>query len=213
MSQLPLGVLHHQVFQFLRTHRDRYTITQLEAAVHHPLHEYPGLLDLLQQHANITYDGTGYAYRPTLGDLRDKRDLFEIIQMTPMGISESEVKDVYPGALQDLERLVAEKSVIRLVNSERKCTRYYPRGRQKNIHVDDDIKRLWFQVKLPPHYSEQKELLRRAGFEEEDAMHHKAREVLLHERPKGPKRPVKKRAVIKTNTHLLDQEWLTDPNL
>eukprot|EP01105_Mastigella_eilhardi_P006176 TRINITY_DN17786_c0_g1_i1.p1 TRINITY_DN17786_c0_g1~~TRINITY_DN17786_c0_g1_i1.p1 ORF type:complete len:316 (-),score=103.03 TRINITY_DN17786_c0_g1_i1:96-971(-) len=111
---------------------------------------FPELLQTLKTHSKVTYNETSglYAYKPTY-DIHNRDDLERLLERTPDGISEEDLKDSYKGAADDIKATVEAGTVIGIENTETKSTILFPNDTSFIIRVTPDVQRLWNSIVVP----------------------------------------------------------------
>jgi hypothetical protein len=65
------------------------------------------------------------------------------------GIPLNELVDAYPGIDKDIQSLVLEGVIMSIFNKERNRAILFPRHKEYEISMDDDLKKLWNYIHMP----------------------------------------------------------------
>lgn len=96
-------------------------------------------------------DDDTYEYATALSKkLRNFQELCDMIRINPLGVLAAPLKDSYPNAERDINRLIEEKKVILILGSPNKpeSAVLFP-AFERVPNIDDDLKRLWNEVRRP----------------------------------------------------------------
>ena len=111
-----------EVVDLLRARRGRHSWADFVsfAAVDIAAPANAKLLDDLKRNSKVELDTASrtIAYKPTLGDVKDRRDIVLKVQQHPFGISELLFEDAYIGVEIDLKQVVAEGDILQLSSQQ-----------------------------------------------------------------------------------------------
>ena len=111
-----------EVVDLLRARRGRHSWADFVsfAAVDIAAPANAKLLDDLKRNSKVELDTTNrtIAYKATLGDVNNKRDVALKVQQHPFGISEQQFEDAYIGVESDLKQLVADGDIYQLSSQQ-----------------------------------------------------------------------------------------------
>jgi len=93
-----------------------------------------------------------FAYRATFDKVQNKQELLMHIDSVDLCLKEPTDRDMYNGVKSDLEALAEEGLIYSLYNAEARAAVIFPRRKQLEFPVDDDIKALW-RENPPPKLS------------------------------------------------------------
>jgi hypothetical protein len=105
------------------------------------------LVDVLRKNSKIVMQETPttdlWAFKATL-NASCKQELLQLVRMRePLGLKEPAEKDTYNGVRADIDALLTDGDICMLTNQETKISILFPRRRDLQLAVDDDIKQLW----------------------------------------------------------------------
>ena len=86
-----------------------------------------------------------------------------MVREHPLGYKVPEEKDAYNGVQADVEALAENKDVYRIENKETKVAVMFPRNKDLQLEVDDDIRQLWKDCWQKPKSQELKDELKEEG--------------------------------------------------
>ena len=90
-------------------------------------------------------------------------ELLHLVREHPLGYKVPEEKDAYNGVQADVEALAENKDVYRIENKETKVAVMFPRNKDLQLEVDDDIRQLWKDCWQKPKSQELKDELKEEG--------------------------------------------------
>ncbi|PRP82915.1 transcription initiation factor IIE2 [Planoprotostelium fungivorum] len=163
--------------------------------------------DELAANKFVRYDDINKLYyHKAEHNIRSKLDLEKEIDRNPDGLIEQALRESYRGAEADLNSLVQNRQIIRVVNEEKKPqTVVFPR---KNfdliLHIDQEFKNLWSSIKLPDDIDFEK-TMKTAGL----SMTQQEKKINKRPPPKSRKRAENKKVRI-LNSHVTDMDLTKD---
>ncbi|KAG2446000.1 hypothetical protein HXX76_000603 [Chlamydomonas incerta] len=123
-ADAPVPMRLKRVLDLLRTNRDTFTFAELKAKLNLDLNQDTELLEHLQSHAQVTYDGVDRTlrYRPKVQGINNATDLLNYLRRhttvegasaaVPMtGVRLGDIADAYLAIADDIKRLQAEGSI------------------------------------------------------------------------------------------------------
>lgn len=125
--------------------------------------------------------------------VRNTAELLSLCQQEPTGIWGSDLRDAYSGAGADLDALVAEGKLVRMIKEGRKENEedyevlYSTDNAADGIVVDDEIREMWAKIEIPKTTTELEAILRSVN----------QQTVSVHDNDSGPVATRKRRTANK----------------
>ncbi|KAK3011220.1 hypothetical protein RJ639_012372 [Escallonia herrerae] len=149
-TRTPVGAQIKRAIEFLRETRQDLTPDEIvqESNVE------KSVITILKKNPELKYDGKRFSYKAKY-DVTDGDELFNLIRKFPDGIIITDLQDAYPNVMEDLESFStlywALKAAGRIwvLRNLKKQEFAYPNDPRANIKVDNDLKKLFHNVKLP----------------------------------------------------------------
>ncbi|KAK9816406.1 hypothetical protein WJX74_009940 [Apatococcus lobatus] len=148
LGAAPIGKLLKDVLDLLKEKRpEPVSKAQIKSAKGIDVSDLPELQEQLQQHSNIEQTPSGGYVFKALHQLDGKDDLLRLVRRSPGGLLAEDLPESYEGVLTDLQAL-KESGEIWLIRSGGGDIAY-PRDNSCQIPMDDEICKLWHEIKLP----------------------------------------------------------------
>lgn len=145
----PVGAQLKRVIDLLLETRQALTPEQINEACYVDLNGNKAVFDSLKNNHKVHYDGKRFSYK-SKHDLKDKRQLLDLVRKYPEGIAVFDLKDAYPSVLEDLQALKSTGQIWLLSNLDSQEDIAYPNDpKVPPIKVDDELKLLFRGIELP----------------------------------------------------------------
>jgi len=187
----------YDVIKYLRDLEKPANAEDIHVAMGYDLKGTPDLMEALQSNVKISYEDGWFSYKPPYS-VKTIHELLELINKTPEGIEVSELKDCYKTVDADIKKLLEQRDVIVIQNSDTKFDNVYPNDPRYRIAVAEEFRKAWLSIPLPDEVDLEREM-KAAGVKLVEEEEDKAPRKLPSKKEKKPK----KRIVKYTNVHIL----------
>ncbi|KAL3700350.1 hypothetical protein R1sor_018372 [Riccia sorocarpa] len=120
------------------------------------------LFESLKSNVKVSYENGRFAYK-SKHDVKNKQELLVLIRKVPEGIPMGDLKDSYPGVVNDAQELKASGDVWLLMNSDSQEDIVYPNDPKAKIKIDEDLKQLIRSIEIPREFIDVERELTKAG--------------------------------------------------
>ncbi|XP_058107447.1 uncharacterized protein LOC131251020 [Magnolia sinica] len=145
----PVGAQIKRVIDLLLETRQAFTAEQINEACYVDVNANKAVFDSLRNNHKVHYDGKRFSYK-SKHDLKDKKQLLELVRKFPEGIAVVDLKDAYQSVMEDLQALKTVGQIWLLSNFDSQEDIAYPNDHKvPQIKVDDDLKLLFRGIELP----------------------------------------------------------------
>ncbi|XP_068643285.1 uncharacterized protein [Aristolochia californica] len=211
----PVGAQLKRVLNLLFETREAFTPEEINERCYVDVTANKAVLDSLRNNYKVNYSGGRFSYK-SKHDLKDKNQLLTLIRKCPEGISVIDLKDSYPSVVEDLQALKAAGQIWLLSNFDSQEDIAYPNDPRAIIKVDDDLKELFREIKLPPDMVDIEKDLQKNGMKPATNTAQRKAAAQFQGISSKPK-PKKKRATSKraklTNAHLPELFEMNVPDM
>ncbi|WCJ41758.1 Transcription initiation factor TFIIE beta subunit [Euphorbia peplus] len=188
----------------LRT-REALTPEQINAECFVEVNNNKAVFDSLTNNPKVSYDGRCFAYK-SKHNLKNKKDLLDLVKKYPQGIAVIDLKDSYPTVLDDLQALKRAGQIWLLSNFDSQEDIAYPNDQRVAIKVDDELKQLFRGVELPRDMLDIEKDLQKNGMRPATNTAKRRADAQVHGISTKPKSKKKNKEISKrtklTNQHL-----------
>ncbi|XP_010274001.1 PREDICTED: transcription initiation factor IIE subunit beta-like [Nelumbo nucifera] len=201
----PVGAQIKRVIDLLLETRQALTPEQINEACFVDVNANKAVFDSLTNNPKVNYDGRCFSYK-SKHDVKDKNQLLVLIRKLPEGIAVIDLKDAYPTVMEDLQALKAAGQIWLLSNFDSQEDIAYPNDPRVPIKVDDDLKQLFREMKLPVDMVDIEKDLQKNGMKPATNTAKRRAMAQVHgiapkSKPKKKHREISKRTKL-TNAHL-----------
>ncbi|XP_042752384.1 uncharacterized protein LOC111891002 [Lactuca sativa] len=144
----PIEAQIYRVIDLLFKKRQSITAEQINEACYVDVKGNKAVFQSLANNPKVNYDGKRFSYKLKY-NVRDKKELWSLIQTFAEGISVADLKDAHPTIVEDLQALKAAREIWLLSNPNSKEDIAYPNDPQLLFKVDDELKQLFRAIELP----------------------------------------------------------------
>ncbi|KAI3964342.1 hypothetical protein MKX01_024959 [Papaver californicum] len=144
----PTGAQLKRVIAILYETREAFTAEQINEVCYVDAINNRDVFNGLTNNPKVFYDGKRFSYKAT-HDLKNKKELLQLIRRFPEGKNVVDLKDAYPAVLDDLQALKASGDIWLLSNFDSQEDVVFPNDPKITIKVDDDLKVLFRGIELP----------------------------------------------------------------
>lgn len=125
------------------------------------------LLEDLRRNNRVSLEvEEGYiAYKPEYPSISNKKDIISLLDNSEFGVLEQSLLDAYKGIERDIEDMIEEGEIYRILNEEKKKDNsfLFKRHTQYELHIPSEIKGIWSEHRLPSSTIEIEEVLIKSG--------------------------------------------------
>ncbi|KAK1661058.1 hypothetical protein QYE76_049217 [Lolium multiflorum] len=153
----------------------------------------------LRTNPKVHFDGRClFSYKPTHG-VTGKDELLALIRRFCDGITVKEVEDAYPSVLDDLQALKSSGDIY-LLSGEQDIV--FPNDPKSRVELDTELKKLFYEIKLPKDMLDIEKDLRRNGEKPVTDTAKRRAAAEIFGKPSKPKKARKKQRGITSRTRI-----------
>ncbi|RWR95860.1 transcription initiation factor IIE subunit beta [Cinnamomum micranthum f. kanehirae] len=202
----PVGAQIKRVIDLLLETRQALTPEQINDNCYVDVNANKAVFDSLRNNHKVNYDGKRFSYK-SKHDLKDKKQLLDLVRKFPEGIAIVDLKDAYPSVMDDLQALKSSGQIWLLSNLDSQEDIAYPNDpKVPLIKVDDDLKLLFRGIELPRDMVDIEKDLQKNGMKPATNTARRKAMAQMHGINHSKPKPKKKREISKrtklTNAHL-----------
>eukprot|EP00850_Spirogloea_muscicola_P016948 SM000141S00892 [mRNA] locus=s141:204503:205909:+ [translate_table: standard] len=175
VRRLPVGAQMKKVIDLLLLERKAFTTQEIYSTLYVDIDKNEELQDNLKSNVKVAFDGTRYSYKASSWpqkilaplakhELENKEQLLKLIRQILDGTPIADIKDAYPGVLNDVQELKAAGQIWAITNTDNNEEVVYPNDpKLMGFKVEDDLKQLLRSIEHPREFVDVERELIKAG--------------------------------------------------
>ncbi|KAM0878146.1 hypothetical protein ACQ4PT_035056 [Festuca glaucescens] len=194
-----VGLQIKAVIELLYRTRKALTAKQINDATYVDIAGNSAVFESLRNNPKVHFDGRClFSYKPTHG-VTGKDELLALIRRFCDGITVKEVEDAYPSVLDDLQALKSSGDIY-LLSGEQDIV--FPNDPRSRLELDIELKKLFYEIKLPKDMLDIEKDLRRNGEKPVTDTAKRRAAARIFGKPSKPKKSRKKQRGLTSRTRI-----------
>eukprot|EP00850_Spirogloea_muscicola_P009360 SM000052S17752 [mRNA] locus=s52:577593:579071:+ [translate_table: standard] len=193
VRRLPVGAQMKKVIDLLLLERKAFTTQEIYSALYVDIDKNKELQENLKANVKAKHE------------LENKEQLLKLIRQILDGTPIADIKDAYPGVLNDVQELKAAGQIWAITNTDNNEEVVYPNDpKLMGFKVEDDLKQLLRSIELPREFVDVERELIKAGIKPvSDPARRQMMAAVRMQQPKPKQKQRKMTARMKvTNAHM-----------
>ncbi|XP_051220297.1 transcription initiation factor IIE subunit beta [Lolium perenne] len=193
-----VGSQMKDVIELLYRTRKALTATQINDATYVDIAGNSAVFESLRNNPKVRFDGRFFSYKPT-HNVTGKDGLLALIADFRDGIPVKELEDAYPTVLDDLQALKSSGDIYLLPGEQ---DMVFPNDSRSRLELDTELKKLFYEIKLPKDMLDIEKDLRRNGEKPMTDTAKRRAAAEIFGKPSKPKKSKKKQRGMTSRTRI-----------